>query len=361
MSTATACSVNFIANDPQVEEKIAALKRSLGERLFILGHHYQRDDVIQFADARGDSFKLSQLAARQDKAQYIVFCGVHFMAESADILSRPHQKVILPDLAAGCSMADMADIDQVEECWQYLKDQGVKGVVPITYMNSTAAIKAFCGEKEGAVCTSSNAPAIFKWAYDRGRAVLFLPDQHLGRNTGFRLGIPLDQMVLWDPYYEDGHVAVEKLKTSTLILWKGHCSVHGRFKPEDVDSVRARFPGIRVVVHPECLWEVVQKADSLGSTEHIIKAVTESAPGSQWAVGTEIHLINRLAKENPDKFIITLDNHGCLCTTMFRIAPKHLLWALENLSVGKVVNQIKVDDSIKHWAQLALDRMLAIA
>ncbi|HEV8131714.1 MAG TPA: quinolinate synthase NadA [Acidobacteriota bacterium] len=361
MSTATVCSVNHLANDPQAEERIASLKRSLGEKLFILGHHYQRDDVIRFADARGDSFKLSQLAARQDRAEYIVFCGVHFMAESADILSQPHQKVILPDLAAGCSMADMADIDQVEECWQFLEDQDVRGVVPITYMNSTAAIKAFCGEKGGAVCTSSNAPAVFKWAYQRGQTVLFLPDQHLGRNTGFKMGIPIDRMALWDPHHEDGNVPLEKLKISPLILWKGHCSVHGRFRPEDVDTVRAKFPAIRVIVHPECLWEVVQKADSVGSTEHIIKAVSQSDPGTQWAVGTEIHLVNRLAKENPDKLIITLDNHGCLCTTMFRIAPKHVLWALENLSEGRVVNQIKVDDSVKYWAQVALDRMLAIA
>lgn len=360
MSTAS-CTINFVQNDPRVEEKIAGLKESLGKRLFILGHHYQRDDVIQFADVRGDSFKLSQLAASRGEAEYIIFCGVHFMAESADILCQPHQQVILPDLAAGCSMADMADIDQVEECWQFLQSAGKKNVVPITYMNSTAAIKAFCGEKGGAVCTSSNASAIFKWAYQRGDTVLFLPDQHLGRNTGFKMGIPLERMLLWDPNDETGGIEVEKLGASPLVLWKGHCSVHGRFSPEHVETVRATFPGIQVIVHPECLCEVVQKADYVGSTEYIIKTINESRPGTRWAVGTEIHLVNRLAKAHPDKTVVSLDNHGCLCTTMFRIAPKHLHWVLDNLDQGKVVNRIKVDDTVKHWSRVALDRMLAIA
>ena len=360
-STATVCSVGSPQTEPRLEEKIAALKESLGRRLFILGHHYQRDDVIRFADARGDSFKLSRLAASRSEAEYIIFCGVHFMAESADILSQPHQQVILPDLAAGCSMADMADIDQVEECWEFLQNAGRKNVVPVTYMNSTAAIKAFCGENGGAVCTSSNAPAIFKWAYQRGDTVLFLPDQHLGRNTGFQIGLPLDRMLVWDPNEEEGGIDPDKLASSPLILWKGHCSVHGRFSPEHVETVRAAFPGIKVIVHPECVWQVAQEADYVGSTEYIIKTINEGEPGSKWAVGTEIHLVNRLAKNHPDKTIVTLDNHGCLCTTMFRIAPRHLHWALDNLNQGNVVNRIKVDETVKQWARVALDRMLAIA
>ncbi len=347
-----------------MDERIFAAKQTLGSELVILGHHYQRDEVIRFSDIQGDSYRLSQQAANA-RGRYIVFCGVHFMAESADVLARPGQVVILPDLNAGCSMADMAEVSQVEACWDQLvalgiTDQGGKGVTPITYMNSTAAIKAFCGERGGVVCTSSNARGAFDWAYAQNEKILFLPDQHLGRNTGHGMNIPLDEMVVWDPYALQGGQSAESLRRAKVILWKGHCSVHQRFLPEHVDHVRAKYPEMKVIVHPECRWEVCQKADDTGSTDKLRKLVRESAAGSSFAIGTEIHLVNRLAAENPDKHIITLDDSGCLCTTMYRISPQHLCWALENLVDGNIVNQIKVADDVKHWARVALDRMLEI-
>jgi quinolinate synthase len=347
-----------------MDSRIAAAKAELGGECVILGHHYQRDEVVRFADYRGDSYRLSQMAA-QAEGKYIVFCGVHFMAESADILARSSQSVILPDLNAGCSMADMAEIGQVEDAWEQfvalgLTDDEGKGMTPITYMNSTAAIKAFCGERGGLVCTSSNAKAAFEWAFARNEKIFFLPDQHLGRNTGFARGIPLDEMVVWDPYMLQGGQTAERLRKAKVILWKGHCSVHQRFLPEHVDKVRAKHPGIRVIVHPECRWEVCQKADGIGSTDHLIKFVKQAPAGSGFAVGTEIHLVSRLAKEHPDKHIITLDDSGCLCTTMFRISPQHLCWALENLVDGNVVNPVRVKPDVKRWARVALDRMLEV-
>ena len=365
MATAiTTCQLdNYLVHpDDSMEERILAAKAALDA--VILGHHYQRDEVIRFADYRGDSYRLAKLASQAD-AKYIVFCGVHFMAESADVLSRPEQVVVLPDLNAGCSMADMAEITQVEDCWEQLvrmeltSDSG-EGITPITYMNSTAAIKAFCGERGGVVCTSSNAPGAFRWAYAKNPKVLFLPDQHLGRNTAYGMGIPLDEMVVWDPYMPMGGVLPERLRAAKVILWKGHCSVHQRFLPEHVEKVRANYPGIRVIVHPECRWEVCQKADGIGSTDKLIKMVKESPPGSKFAIGTEIHLVNRLGQENQDKMVITLDDSGCLCTTMFRISPQHLCWTLENLVEGNVVNQIIVKEEVKHWTRVALDRMLEI-
>jgi quinolinate synthase len=347
-----------------MDARIAAAKKQLGRECVILGHHYQRDEVVRFADYRGDSYRLSQVAA-QAEGRYIVFCGVHFMAESADVLARPSQHVILPDLNAGCSMADMAEIGQVEDAWEQfvalgLTDDEGNGITPITYMNSTAAIKAFCGERGGLVCTSSNAKAAFEWAFARNEKIFFLPDQHLGRNTGFARGIPLDEMVVWDPYMLQGGQTAERLRKARVILWKGHCSVHQRFLPERVDKVRGKYPGIQVVVHPECRWEVCQKADGIGSTDQIIKTVKAAEPGSSFAIGTEIHLINRLAKEHPEKHIITLDDSGCLCTTMFRISPQHLCWALENLVDGNIVNPIRVNGEVKRWARVALDKMLEI-
>ncbi|HEX5000207.1 MAG TPA: quinolinate synthase NadA [Terriglobia bacterium] len=344
----------------ETESRIAETRRRLGDRLVILGHHYQRDDVIKFADFRGDSFKLAQWAAGQKKAEYIVFCGVHFMAESADILSADYQQVILPDLSAGCSMADMAEIDQVESCWEDLRSVTSERILPITYMNSSAAIKAFCGRNGGAVCTSSNAAAVMRWALERSDKILFLPDQHLGRNTAYKLGFRLDEMTVWDPFEELGDNSPETLKTARFVLWKGHCSVHQRFLPEHVAKVRARHPGITVISHPECRWEVTQLSDDVGSTEHIIKRVTTAPAGSEWAVGTEIHLVNRLKNENSDRFIIPLDDCGCLCATMFRIDAPHLLWALENLEQGRVVNRITVPAGIAADARLALNRMLEI-
>jgi quinolinate synthase len=377
-TAAQVCSLEnyLVLPDHTMDDRIAAAKRELGRDLVILGHHYQRDEVIRFADFRGDSYKLSQQAANAG-GKYIVFCGVHFMAESADILARPGQVTILPDLNAGCSMADMAEITQVEDCWENLvraritNDEG-DGVTPITYMNSTAAIKAFCGERGGVVCTSSNAKGAFKWAVNKAsrttvsapheQKILFLPDQHLGRNTGYKLGIPLNEMVVWDPYMLNGGVDTERLKKARVILWKGHCSVHQRFLPEHVDNVRAKYPGIRVIVHPECRWEVCQKADGIGSTEGLLKMIREAPSGTMFAVGTEIHLVNRMGKEfaAEGKKVITLDDSGCLCTTMLRISPQHLCWVLENLVEGEIVNQIKVSDDVKHWARLALDRMLEI-
>jgi quinolinate synthase len=336
------------------------LKASLGSRLIILGHHYQRDEVIKFADLRGDSFKLAQFAAERKDAEFIVFCGVHFMAESADILSGPHQKVVLPDLSAGCSMADMAELDQVETCWEELARQTSERVIPVTYMNSSAAIKAFCGRNGGAVCTSSNAGAVLRWALERGDKILFLPDQHLGRNSAYSLGYRLDEMALWDPYEVMGGNSSEALRNARFVLWKGHCSVHQRFLPAHVAQVRARYPGIRVISHPECRWEVCQLSDDVGSTEHIIKKVTHAPAGSQWAIGTEIHLVNRLKNENPDRLVVPLDDCGCLCSTMFRIDAPHLLWALENIAEGRIVNQITVPVSVAADARLALGRMLEI-
>jgi quinolinate synthase len=360
-----ACSLDHYLSlpDHSMDERIAAARARLGASTVLLGHHYQRDEVVRFADFTGDSYKLSKIAA-ETEAKYVVFCGVHFMAESADVLGRSEQQVILPDLNAGCSMADMAEISQVEACWETLMDAGLTPgqVMPLTYMNSTAAIKAFCGERGGLVCTSSNASKAFAWAFARAEKILFLPDQHLGRNTAFAMGIGLDEMVVFDPWQIGGGVAPEKLRAAKVILWKGHCSVHQRFLPEHVDRVRAKYPGIRVVVHPECRWEVCQKADALGSTERIIAEVEEAPEGTMFAIGTEIHLVNRLAKQfSPKgKRIITLDDTGCLCTTMYRISPQHLAWALENLVEGRVVNQIKVADEVKHWARVALDRMLEI-
>jgi quinolinate synthase len=349
-----------------MDDRIRAAKKALGHDVVVLGHHYQRDEVIRFADFRGDSYRLSQEAAKAE-GRYIVFCGVHFMAESADVLSRPGQVTILPDLNAGCSMADMAEITQVEDCWEQLLAAGVtneagNGVTPITYMNSTAAIKAFCGERGGVVCTSSNAAGAFRWAYSKTPKVLFLPDQHLGRNTAYGMGVPLNEMVIWDPYMINGGTRPERLRAAKVILWKGHCSVHQRFLPEHVDNVRAKYPGIRVVVHPECRWEVCQKADGIGSTDTLIRIIRAAPSGTSFAVGTEIHLVNRMGKEfaAQGKNVITLDDSGCLCTTMFRISPQHLCWALENLVEGNVVNQIKVADDVKYWARVALDRMLEI-
>src|SRR5438034_612757 len=369
MATATAvCGLEnyLVLPDRTMDERVAAARRELGRDLVILGHHYQRDEVIRFADFRGDSYKLSEQAASAG-GKYIVFCGVHFMAESADILARPGQATILPDLNAGCSMADMAESTQVEDCWENLVRAGLTndegdGVTPVTYMNSTAAIKAFCGERGGVVCTSSNASEAFKWGFAKTPKLLFLPDQHLGRNTGYKLGILLDEMVVWNPYMPNGGVDPERLKKARVILWKGHCSVHQRFLPEHVDNVRAKYPNIRVIVHPECRWEVCQKADGIGSTEGLLKMIREAPSGTSFAVGTEIHLVNRMGKEFADqgKKVITLDDSGCLCTTMYRISPQRLCWALENLVDGNVVNQIKVKDEVKYWARVALDRMLEI-
>jgi quinolinate synthase len=349
----------LLVPDTSLDARIAAAKAQLGKDVVILGHHYQRDEVVQFADFRGDSLKLSYQASEAD-GRYIVFCGVHFMAESADILRREHQAVILPDLNAGCSMADMADIGQVEACWSELCSLGDLKVIPVTYMNSTAAIKSFTGEHGGSVCTSSNAAAVMRWAFERGEKVLFLPDEHLGRNTAFRMGIPLDQMIVWDPYQEFGGNSPEDIRSARVILWKGYCSVHQRFTPKHIERVRREHPGIRVIVHPECRFEVAQAADQIGSTEGIIKAITASPAGSQWAVGTEIHLVNRLSKEMPDRQVMSLDPSVCVCTTMFRITPQHLLWALDNLVAGSVVNRISVDERTRHFARVALDRMLSL-
>lgn len=349
----------LLTPDNSLDERIGAAKARLGNELVILGHHYQRDEVIKFADFSGDSLKLSQQAA-ESHARYIVFCGVHFMAESADILRQPHQQVILPDLAAGCSMADMADIGQVETCWAELQSLGNLKVVPVTYMNSTAAIKAFTGEHGGSVCTSSNAGVVMRWAFERGERVLFLPDEHLGRNTAYRIGIPLDKMIVWDPYQPLGGNSEEAIRNARMILWKGYCSVHQRFQPEHVARVRREHPGIRVIVHPECRFEVAQAADFIGSTEQIKKVIGAAEPGSQWAVGTEIHMVNRLAKQYKDRTVISLDPSVCVCTTMFRISPQHLLWALENLVAGRVVNRINVSGPDRHWARVALERMLSL-
>jgi len=352
-------------SDEEMDRRILAAKRTLGRRLVILGHHYQRDEVIKFADYIGDSFKLAGQVSRHPDAEFIVFCGVHFMAESADVLSGDDQKVILPDLAAGCSMADMADPEQLEQCWSDLQQMGIlydSTCVPVTYINSAASIKAFCGEHGGVVCTSSNAAATLRWAWERGERILFLPDQHLGRNTAHKLGIPLDQMVVWDPNEIWGGLEPDAVQRARIILWKGHCSVHTRFTVRQIENIRSQHPGVRVIVHPEVPLDVVQAADDSGSTEYIIKTVSESPIGSVWAVGTEIHLVNRLARQmQPDRTVLSLDQFGCLCSTMFRVSPNHLLWALEGLVDGHVHNRIVVPDHQKHWTKVALDRMLAIS
>jgi quinolinate synthase len=344
-----------------VQERIAAARRALGKRVVILGHHYQRDEVIRHADFTGDSFKLAQLAASHPEAEYIVFCGVHFMAESADILSAPHQKVILPDLDAGCTMADMAEIGQVEDCWDQVTAVVGQDVVPVTYMNSAASLKALVGREGGAVCTSSNARAVLDWAFRRKPRVLFFPDQHLGRNTGYRMGIPLEQMAVWDPNEDRGGLTEEQIRGARVLLWKGHCSVHNRFTPDMVDRRRAQMPGVKVIVHPECRFEVAQKADAIGSTEGIIKTIHESPAGTKWAVGTELNLVSRLAREcAPERQVVSLDDCFCVCSTMFRIDPPHLAWALENLVEGRLVNVVKVPDEMARQARIALDRMLEI-
>src|SRR5215210_7776540 len=353
----------FGRSEAELHARIEAARRTLGQRLVILGHHYQRDDVICHADLTGDSFKLSRMASERPLAEFIVFCGVHFMAESADILSAPHQKVILPDMGAGCSMADMASSEQVEDAWDQLAAIGIQDdfrVLPITYMNSTAALKAFCGLHDGLVCTSSNAVPLFEKTLKEADKLFFFPDQHLGRNTGAKFGIPLDEMVVWDPSKELGGNSEEELRRARLILWKGHCSVHGRFREWHVDQVRAEVPGIKVLVHPECVYEVVQKSDLNGSTEFIIKTLEAAPAGSSWAVGTEVNLVNRLINRFPDKHIRLLSPDLCMCATMYRIAPQNLAWALESLLSGVVVNQISVPEEIAHWARLALDRMLQI-
>ncbi|WP_053206024.1 quinolinate synthase NadA [Jiangella muralis] len=350
------------ASDPGLVERARAAKAALGDRVFVLGHHYQRDEVIQFADVTGDSFKLARDAAARPEAEFIVFCGVHFMAESADILTGGDQQVVLPDLAAGCSMADMARILQVEDAWARLAEAGVADMtVPVTYMNSSADIKSFCGRNGGAVCTSSNAKQALDWAFEQGEKVLFLPDQHLGRNTAvLQLGLSLDDCVVIDPHKPGFGVTDEELRAAKMLLWKGHCSVHGRFTAESVADVRARIPGVNVLVHPECQYEVVVGADHVGSTEYIIKTIAAAPAGSAWAVGTELNLVKRLADEHPDKTVVFLEKTVCFCATMNRIDLPHLVWALENLVEGRVVNRIEVDADTAHWARVALDRMLAL-
>ncbi len=345
--------------DEETAQAIAQRKRTLGPRLVILGHHYQQDDVIQFADFTGDSLKLSQIGAEQKRAEFIVFCGVHFMAESADILTDERVRVILPDLSAGCSMADMAELDQLEDAWDFLTGECGAEVVPITYVNSAASIKAFCGGNRGACCTSSNAPAVLSWAFEHGDKVIFLPDQHLGRNTAYAMGIALDEMVIYDPHLPYGGLTVDQVRNSKVILWKGHCSVHGLFTPAQCDGIRRTDPECRILVHPECTWEVVQQADLSGSTEFIIRTVRDAPSGSKWAIGTEIHLVKRLADRHPDKSIRSLADIHCLCTTMYRIDLRHLLWVLDGLVAGRVVNQIQVDTDTKRLAVVALKRMLA--
>jgi quinolinate synthase len=353
--------------DDELCANIREFKRHLGSRLVILGHHYQQDDVIQFADFTGDSLKLSMLAAQQTEAEYIVFCGVHFMAESADILTSDRQKVVLPDLSAGCSMADMAHIDQVEAGWPTLEEWAGCPITPITYVNSSAAVKAFVGRHDGACCTSSNAKMVMEWALHGatpasplGHKVMFLPDQHLGRNTAYALGWPLDSMVVYDPRQPDGGLTPDQVADARVILWKGHCSVHQLFNTKQVAAIRALPEPYQVLVHPECSWEVCQQADLVGSTEYIIRTVREAPAGSYWAIGTEVHLIHRLAAQNPDKHVRSVAGIQCLCTTMYRIDLRHLYWTLENLVEGRVVNQIAVDPETRHWARVALDRMLAL-
>ena len=352
------------ASDPALVARATAAREALGDRAFILGHHYQRDEVIQFADVTGDSYKLARDAAGRSDAEFVVFCGVHFMAESADILTGPAQKVVLPDLAAGCSMADMATYNQVEECWEALEDLGIADdVIPVTYMNSSADIKAFTGRHGGTVCTSSNARRALTWALSRGSKVLFLPDQHLGRNTAvLELGLSLGDCVVWDPHApgETGGLTPQQLRDATMILWRGHCSVHGRFSPACVTEVRERIEGVNVIVHPECQHEVVLAADYVGSTEKIIATIDEAQPGTAWAVGTELNLVQRLAAAHPDKTVVFLDKTVCYCSTMNRIDLPHLVWALESLASGQLVNQITVDETSAAQARAALEQMLAL-
>jgi quinolinate synthase len=350
------------ASDPHLVERAIAAKNALGSRALILGHHYQRDEVIQFADITGDSFKLAQAAAAQSSAEFIFFCGVHFMAESADILTTSQQRVILPDLAAGCSMADMATAHQVNQCWSELEKLGVASkTVPVTYMNSSAAIKSFTGEHGGTICTSSNAQKTLEWAFAKAEKVLFLPDQHLGRNTAvLSLGLSLDDCVLWNPWKPMGGLTEDQIKGAKMILWRGHCSVHGRFTRESISEVRTRIPGVQVIVHPECQHEVVVDSDVVGSTEKIIQEVTNSPAGSKWAVGTELNLVSRLAQNNPDKEIVFLDKTVCYCSTMNRIDLPHLVWAMESIVSGHVVNEIRVDERVAKFSKLALDQMLAL-
>jgi quinolinate synthase len=350
------------ASDPQLVDRAQVARKALGAKAMVLGHHYQRDEVIAFADIRGDSFKLAQAAADNSAAEFIFFCGVHFMAESADILTTKNQKVILPDLAAGCSMADMATASQVADCWQVLEKLGVaKKTIPITYMNSSAAIKAFTGKNHGAVCTSSNAARAMKWAFEKGEKILFLPDQHLGRNTAvLSLGLTLTDCVIYNPWKPNGGLTDEQIKNAKVILWRGHCSVHGRFTVKNIDDVRVKLNGVKVLVHPECQHDVVSNADVVGSTEMIIKTVSDSPAGSKWAIGTELNLVQRLANENPDKQIVFLDKAVCYCSTMNRIDLPHLVWAMESLVNGRLINQIKVEDEVAKYAKVALDQMLAL-
>lgn len=351
-------------SDPNLVERARAAKEKLGDKVFVLGHHYQRDEVIQFADVTGDSFKLAKDAAARPEAEYIVFCGVHFMAESADILTSDDQKVVLPDLAAGCSMADMATAEQVAECWDVLAEAGIaEQVVPVSYMNSSADIKAFTGKHGGTICTSSNAQRALEWAFEQGEKVLFLPDQHLGRNTAVRdLGMSLEDCVLYNPHKPNGGLTVEQLRNAKMILWRGHCSVHGRFSVDSVNDVRERIPGVNVLVHPECKNEVVAAADYVGSTEYIIKALEAAPAGSKWAIGTELNLVRRLANRfAPEgKEVVFLDKTVCFCSTMNRIDLPHLVWTLESLAEGNLVNRIEVDRETEQFAKLALERMLAL-
>ena len=355
--------IEYMRTSPEeLDANIQEARARLGSRLVVLGHHYQRDEVIKFADYQGDSFKLSQFAASQESAEFIIFCGVHFMAETADILSGANQRVILPNLTAGCSMADMAQIDDVLDCWDDLADVlgDCGGVVPITYMNSTADIKALCGRNDGIVCTSSNAPATFEWAFERGSRVLFLPDQHLGRNTGLKMGIDLDDMVLWNPFKELGGNTEEELANAKVILWQGHCSVHTRFTVDQIEVARQKYPDVNILVHPECTMEVVEAADYNGSTEYIKSMIADAPAGSAWAVGTEISLVNRLAAQNPDKTVFCLDSVICPCSTMYRIHPAYVSWVLDGLNEGVVVNRIEVAGDVAEEARVALDRMLAV-
>ena len=350
------------ASDPELVSRARVARAALGDRAIILGHHYQRDEVINFADITGDSFKLAQAAQQQEKAEFVIFCGVHFMAESADILTSDKQQVILPDLAAGCSMADMATASQVDACWKTLTDLGIASqTIPVTYMNSSAAIKSFTGENGGTICTSSNAKAAMEWAFTQGSKILFLPDQHLGRNTAVQsLGLTLEDCVLWNPWKEMGGLTAAELESAKVILWRGHCSVHGRFSKESIDDVRSRIPEVKILVHPECTHEMVTNADVVGSTEFIIRTIENAPSGSAWAIGTEFNLVSRLAKAHPDKNIVYLDKTLCYCSTMNRIDLPHLVWVMESLVAGHVVNQINVDARVKQFSQLALERMLAL-
>jgi quinolinate synthase len=350
------------ASDPELVERAKIARKELGDRALILGHHYQRDEVIQFADITGDSFKLAQAAAAQSSAEFIFFCGVHFMAESADILTSNQQHVILPDLEAGCSMADMATAQQVDKCWSELTAIGVAAkTIPVTYMNSSAAIKSFTGEHGGTICTSSNAKKTMEWALTRGEKILFLPDQHLGRNTAvLSLGLSLEDCVLWNPWKPMGGLTAEEIQRAKVILWRGHCSVHGRFTTESVAEVRLRVPEINVIVHPECQHEVVKIADFVGSTEMIIQTVNKAPAGSKWAIGTELNLVSRLAANNPDKEVIFLDKAVCYCSTMNRIDLPHLVWAMESVVNGRIVNEIRVDEQVARFSKIALEQMLAL-